>query len=105
MDQTLGQKDLELVKKITSYWFVDSTWDRVQQPTPEHNGAMMRIHWKGLPEVDQEISDLFKEHVDSIHQGEKKNWFTAGDKESTLAYILLADQFSRSIYRGKPEAF
>ena len=45
--------------------------------------------WAGGPTVDKECTDMFKEHVDSIHRGEKKNWFTS--PESALAYILCAD--------------
>ena len=54
-------------------------------------------------ELDQKIYRRFGELHDAAAKGELESWRVT--PEGSLAEIILLDQFSRNIYRGKPGAF
>jgi len=54
-------------------------------------------------ELDQKIYRRFGELHDAAAKGELESWRVT--PEGSLAEIILLDQFSRNIYRGKPDAF
>ena len=49
--------------------------------------------------------ELFKKDLMKIEAGHNSNWPKQKDIMTRLAYIILCDQFSRYIYRGKAKAF
>jgi uncharacterized protein (DUF924 family) len=53
--------------------------------------------------VDNTIRDKFEALVTQAGSGELKSWEST--PRGSLALIILLDQFTRNIYRGKPEAF
>jgi uncharacterized protein (DUF924 family) len=59
--------------------------------------------WKKSDELDATIRDRFFEtHRAGVH-GELFYWRSSA--EGRLAEIILIDQFSRNMFRGKPESF
>jgi len=59
--------------------------------------------WGGSPEFDQLIRDRFGATHRAAKQCELYAWRSTS--EGRLAEIIVLDQFSRNIFRGKPEAF
>ncbi|GAA3014783.1 DUF924 family protein [Tetragenococcus solitarius] len=59
--------------------------------------------FNGGSEVDQLITERFRDLHLQATRGELDNWRTT--IQGRLAEIILLDQFSRNIYRGKPESF
>lgn len=59
--------------------------------------------FNGGSEVDQLITERFKGLHLQATRGELDNWRTT--IQGRLAEIIILDQFSRNIYRGKPESF
>lgn len=59
--------------------------------------------YSGTAEVDDACAANFTELWQALHDGGLEHWVegTVG----TLAYLIVADQFSRNIHRGKPESF
>ncbi len=57
----------------------------------------------GGPDLDQQIRERFGALLERARRGELADW--ARTPRGTLALIVLLDQFSRNLYRGKPEAF
>ncbi|OAN67144.1 hypothetical protein A7X12_00500 [Sphingomonas sp. TDK1] len=53
--------------------------------------------------LDREIADLFGELRDSVLACGAAGW--DDDPDTLLAAVILLDQFSRNIHRGKAEAF
>ena len=53
--------------------------------------------------LDQEIRDRFLETWQQIMQGGHSMWLTY--PSGALAYILVADQFTRNMFRGSAQAF
>lgn len=53
--------------------------------------------------VDAECTRRFGALRDAVLASDAEGW--RGDPETTLAAIILLDQFSRNIYRGEAEAF
>jgi uncharacterized protein (DUF924 family) len=59
--------------------------------------------YAGKPEFDAEIADGFAESHAAAARGEAWDWRTTPD--GRLAEIIVLDQFSRQLFRGRPEAF
>lgn len=55
------------------------------------------------PAFDASIRERFTPLMDAAQRGELVNWEAA--PESTLALVILCDQFPRNVYRGTPKAF
>ena len=53
--------------------------------------------------VDREIAERFGTLRQDVLDSDALGW--RGEPETILAAIILLDQFSRNIYRGRPEAF
>ncbi|MGB3314741.1 MAG: DUF924 family protein [Albidovulum sp.] len=54
-------------------------------------------------DVDAEIRARFGAEWQAAHAGEREFW--CNGPRGTLAYLILTDQFSRNLFRGRPEAF
>ncbi|MEM6811469.1 MAG: DUF924 family protein [Pseudomonadota bacterium] len=78
----------DIQKEILSFWF--------EETKPEQ-------WFKSTPEFDQNIQERFGDLYQKAIDGQLENWKEM--PEGALAYVILLDQFSRNIYRGKPEAF
>jgi uncharacterized protein (DUF924 family) len=61
------------------------------------------LWWSSSPEIDKEITNLFKDDLNKLDQGVYNAW--KEDRDGKLAAVLLADQFSRNIYRKQKQAF
>ncbi len=57
----------------------------------------------GKPEFDAEIAAAFTDTHAALARGEGWGWRTTTD--GRLAEIIVLDQFSRQLFRGRPEAF
>ncbi len=77
-----------LSDQILDFWF--------KELTPQH-------WFGGGPALDDIIRERFGAQLESAKQGQADGW--ASSPRGRLALIILLDQFSRNIFRGKPEAF
>jgi uncharacterized protein (DUF924 family) len=59
--------------------------------------------WKKDPAFDQEIRTEFEADLLRATRGELDAWLE--EPESSVAFVVLLDQFSRNMYRDTPEAF
>lgn len=55
------------------------------------------------PEFDNQIREEFLPIYNDIKAGKKSDW--EKEPKSLLAMIIVLDQFSRNMFRGKPESF
>lgn len=60
-------------------------------------------HWKKDPDFDQLITTRFSNIHASANHGELYEWRKSA--QGRLAEIIVLDQFSRNMFRGKPESF
>lgn len=81
-------------ERVLSFWFGDS---------PEDAKDRAPRWWKKDPAFDQEIRAEFEADLLRATRGELDSWLE--ESESSLAFVVLLDQFSRNIYRDTPEAF
>ena len=73
---------------VLSFWFEQHT----------------RQDWfAGKPEFDAEIAAEFTDTHAALARGDGWGWRTTTD--GRLAEIIVLDQFSRQLFRGRPEAF
>jgi uncharacterized protein (DUF924 family) len=86
---------------ILNYWFgMLPTAPKWELPI----ASKRQIWYSGTPEVDKEITTLFKHNLKDMKSGKLEHWLS-GQEGDILAGIILMDQFSRNIYRGTPRAF
>ena len=82
---------------ILDFWFGDLKEGGVP---PEH---LSRMWWAKDENTDEYIRVNFEADLINAREGRLGVWEIS--PRGTLALIILLDQFSRNIYRGKPEAF
>ena len=78
----------ERVKAILNFWFIESN--------PED-------HFKKSDDFDKKIRDNFINDYLKAVNNELEDW--KDNSKSSLALIILLDQFSRNLYRDTPLAF
>lgn len=84
-------------KMILDFWFEGALDIPLQT-------EVLTQRWFGAPpETDQEITNRFSEILTAIAQKEHEEWLQ--HPKSALAYIIVLDQFSRTIHRGSGQAF
>jgi uncharacterized protein (DUF924 family) len=88
---------VEQAESILEYWFGTEADDVVA--AKQHAD----LWWKKNPEVDKEIGERFGSLLEAAVNGSLNDWLA--DTRGRLAMIILADQFSRNIYRGTPRSF
>lgn len=67
-------------------------------------GELGEVGWfDGSAGVDAEIRERFAEVWQAAADGGLEHWVDGA--AGTLAYLVLCDQMSRNMHRGKPEAF
>lgn len=84
-------------RRILDFWFGESL-DDVQIIEQKSS-----LWWRKDEDLDREIESVFSTVLESLIAGQLSAW--KQDAESLLAMIILADQFSRNIYRNKEKAF
>ena len=82
---------------ILDFWFADGL--QTSWPTRE----MKDIWFGGGPALDARITEAFGAQVQQAVDGGFAAW--EDQPLSRLALILLLDQFTRNVFRGKPRAF
>jgi len=82
---------------ILSFWFGHG------ESNLEVMNEKSSLWWKKDKDLDQEIREKFESRLIRFANGELEDWHS--DSHGILAMIILADQFSRNIYRDKPDAF
>jgi uncharacterized protein (DUF924 family) len=88
---------LDTVKEILDFWF--GTGAGNLQVINEKSG----LWWKKSTQTDAEIRQRFETALQRLVNGELDAW--RNEAYSQLAMIILADQFSRNMYRETAEAF
>lgn len=82
---------------ILDFWFGDG----LQLGWPSDNRSA--LWFGGGPALDADITQRFGPLVHSAVQGGLREWET--DPMQRVALIVLLDQFTRNVFRGRPEAF
>ncbi len=86
-----------VIDDIIDFWF---------GPLDEHGQAdagQAARWWKKDPAFDEEIRTRFEPVHRAIHARELENWLA--DPRGRVAQIVVLDQFSRNMYRGRPAMF
>ncbi len=78
------------------------TWfGTTENITPEET---FRKRWfKSNPEFDEDLRRKFSHTINNGYNGRINLWMTS--PKTSLALLILFDQFARNIFRGKPEAY
>ena len=88
---------MENEETILRYWFGTAADDLAIA------GECAEKWWKKNPDVDREIRERFAATLDASSMGAHDDWNkTPG---GCLANIILADQFSRNMYRDTPQTY
>jgi uncharacterized protein (DUF924 family) len=93
----VSEQPAETGEGILHFWFGDDPADAANSP------ECARLWWSKQPAVDALMRERFGPLLPQVAAGSLDSW--ASDPTGRLALILLADQFSRNIHRGSPQAF
>jgi uncharacterized protein (DUF924 family) len=88
---------LEQAESILEFWFgteADDLFAAKQQD---------ELWWKKNPDIDLQIRERYASLLDSAATGKLDDWLE--HPRGRLAMIILADQFSRNMYRDTPSSF
>ncbi len=89
--------ELEQVTDIIAFWFGELR----ENELPDKQKRM--LWWAKSEEHDSLIREKFEGYVLSAKKGRISHWLS--DPLGTIAFIIVADQFPRNIYRGTSNAF
>ncbi|HET8904660.1 MAG TPA: DUF924 family protein [Saccharospirillum sp.] len=81
-------------QSVLDFWFGDQ-----EPPEPYYQ----KRWFSGGKETDRQIAERFATEHQRAIEGELNAWLE--HPEGRLALIILVDQFSRNLYRGRAEAF
>lgn len=82
---------------ILDFWFGETG------SLAERIASHSRLWWSKSESIDQEIRERFGSDLVALLAGELEQWKASA--EGWLAMIILADQFSRNMYRDDARAF
>lgn len=82
---------------ILSFWFAQP------QDNEEYYEERRQLWFASNPLIDQDIRDRFLADYQAACEGRLNEWEQA--PQTTLALILLFDQFPRNMFRGQSQAF
>lgn len=88
---------LKLVNEINDFWLGDAC------SSPNHALKRKPFWYKGSADTDKKIGLRFTDIVQKARTGTLDDW--ASQAHSSLALILLLDQFTRNLFRGSPKAY
>jgi uncharacterized protein (DUF924 family) len=80
---------------ILGFWFGN--------PDKADYGKQKAVWFQKKPEFDAELTNRFLEDYQKAATGHLDDWLNAA--ETSLALILLLDQFPRNMFRDTPQAF
>jgi uncharacterized protein (DUF924 family) len=83
------------VDEILEFWFGE-------EGEPDY-GQFRREWFSAEPEFDREIRDRFLETHEEAREGRLDHW--QEHPRSTLALVILLDQFSRNMFRDSPRMY
>lgn len=86
------------IDAILAFWL-----DPKPTTAAESDAAWNKWFFQSSPELDRTIDERFGALLRRAVKGDLDGWKATA--RGTLALIILIDQFSRNVYRGKPEAF
>ena len=84
-------------QSILDFWFGDGL--TLGWPSDDRS----KLWWGGGKDLDEQISTQFGPQVRSALAGELQSWQSA--PLSSLALVILLDQFTRNLFRGRAQAF
>jgi len=84
-------------EEVLDFWFAGAACDAVQA------AARKRLWFEASAEFDDAVRRRFLTTVEAAAVGRLDGWLERA--HSTLALVLILDQFPRNIWRGKAEAF
>ena len=82
---------------ILRFWFGE------QEDDADVAKERKSMWWSKNPDIDKVISENYQATLEAACRGDLADWETSA--RGLLALIILADQFSRNIYRGDARSF
>lgn len=82
---------------VLEYWLADAA------KSAEHANQQKKLWYRSSKAIDDEIREQFADLHAEATNGNLNSW--REEPESTLALVIILDQFSRHLYRSEPSAF
>ena len=92
-------------KKILDFWFTTSLKLNLSHPPAPIPSSSFSLWFGASPDTDKLITDTFAHHLNSLATNPSLRSEMLEKVEGAMALILIFDQFTRNIFRNRPEAF
>lgn len=94
-----------MIKKVLDFWFTDALKLQLSHAPAPIAQSCFGLWFGANPETDRLITESFKNDLDSLASNLKLQNEMKKSVEGAMALIIMFDQFTRNIFRNKPEAF
>jgi uncharacterized protein (DUF924 family) len=84
------------IQQVLEFWFGST----IDYDTPQKQA---KLWWSKQKTIDQQIRRDFEDGLQALVDGDYLEWLQTA--RGRLAAIIVADQFSRNMYRDSPQAF
>lgn len=94
-----------LVKKVLEFWFTAALKLNLSHPPVPIAPSCFALWFGASAETDKLITEIFENDLKMIASNSQLQNEMKEEIEGAMALVILFDQFTRNIFRNKPEAF
>lgn len=94
-----------LSKKVLEFWFSSDLKLALSNSPAPIPSSSFKLWFGASPETDKIISDTFEGEFNSLLANPTLQAEMKENSEGAMALVIFFDQFTRNIFRNRPEAF
>lgn len=95
-----------MIKKVLDFWFTESLKLNLSSlPLAPIAPACFGLWFGASAETDKKIADTFEVDLKNLAANSELREEMKQSAEGAMALLIIFDQFTRNIFRNKPEAF
>lgn len=94
-----------LIKKVLDFWFTPALKLSLSQPLAPIPPPSFGLWFGASPETDHLITKTFQNDIISLAANPQLQTEMQETVDGAMACIIIFDQFTRNVFRNKPEAF
>ncbi len=94
-----------MIKKVLDFWFTETLKLNLSHAPAPIAPSCFGLWFGASPDTDRLITESFKNDLDNLASNSQLQNEMKESVEGAMALIIIFDQFTRNIFRNKPEAF
>ena len=94
-----------MIKKVLDFWFTKTLKLNSSHPPAPIAPACFGLWFGASTETDKLVSETFEDDLKALASNPQIQNEMKESIEGAMALVIIFDQFTRNIFRNKPEAF